>query len=553
VTARGSILLLLALLACHKTTPSAAKPDSSPMPAPEALVAEVSARGPDALWGRLQQGVGGPLVHLPQSLGGALVSIAKIDPTLAGEIDGTAPAYAVVAHPGSTFGWVVALRLRDVEHAKVALLGGAHPHFAARAGDGGLTVLGPPGDARASDPSYLVALSPLGYVVAARSEADLVTLAPYATRTLPARPLAGHAVVVTVPHAALAGPLREQLTAGIAEIRGAAAMLDSSLRTQHGGRAPDFGDPAAIIERVDDYAHQKLALLADVDHVEVTLDASDDDVTIEAVMAPAAARLTKALASIATGDASPLMTLSATTQGALLLRDDRASLDEGAKVAEESVAAIFKPTLAPKDLAPIHEALTAWAGARGSWLTLALNLDDGAAVTLRTPTDDPERAMKSIDRITTLTDLPAFHALLDARFSVEGVSTATVTAGEGSATSIKSFRHKGGADGPEVAIAWACTGPLLRVAAAGSTAAALRASKDPQKLLGADVPLAGKLGTLRDRSSIVFVARRNLDGRPDQQRANLVLGLGRDKANGWAMLEVDDAWLREGIGRWLDL
>ena len=217
------------------------------------------------------------------------------------------------------------------------------------------------------------------------------------------------------------------------------------------------------------------------------------------------------------------------------------------------MTAVFKPTLAPKDLAPLHEAITSWAGARGSWLTLALSLDDGPAVTLRTPTEDPARAMKSIDRITALTDLPAFHSLLDARFSVEGVSTATVTAGEGSATSLKSFRHKGSTDGPEVAIAWASTGPLLRVAAAGSTAAALRASKDPTKLLGADVPLAGKLGTLRDRSSVVLVARKNLDGRPDEQRANLVLGIGRDKANGWAMLELDDAWLRDAIGRWLDL
>ena len=32
----------------------------------------------------------------------------------------------------------------------------------------------------------------------------------------------------------------------------------------------------------------------------------------------------------------------------------------------------------------------------------------------------------------------------------------------------------------------------------------------------------------------------------------MVFGVGRDKANGWAMLEVDDSIVREGLGHAFD-
>ena len=545
---------------CGKTASPVAPaiaPPSSPVPAPDTLVAEVSVRGPDALWGRLQQGVGGPLGHLPQSLGGALATTAKLDLTVAGEIDGAAPAYAVIAHPGSTFSWVAALRLRDVEHARATLLGGKQPRFSGRIADGGLTVLGPPGAGDLHDGAstlpYMLALSPLGYLVVARSEADLVTLAPYATRTLPARPPSAHALIVTVPRAALGGAIREQLTAAVSDLRGTAAALDTSLRKQHGGSVPDLGDPTAVIDGLDDFARQKLTLLADLDRAELALDAGDDDLTAELSLVPGSEVAKKAFAALTTGDASPLLTLSGTTQVALLFRDDVTSLRDGAKTAEERTIAVFKPGLTPKDIAPIHEAFSTWASARGPWLTAGFELEDGPTLALRTPTTDPERAMRGVSELIDLAHVPAFRDMLEAHFSVQGVSTATATVPGVGATSIATFAHTGHGNGPQLAVAWAATGDLLHVAAAGSPAQALRASKDPTSLLGSDIALAGKLGALRDRATFVFAGRRKFGVESGERHPSVVLGLGRDKANGWALLEIDDALVGEGLTRWLDL
>jgi hypothetical protein len=500
--------------------------------------------------------VGGPLSHLPRGLGGALATIAKLDLTVAGEVDGAAPAFAVASDTGKagghSFGWLAAVHLRDEAHAKEALLGGKAPHFKGRGADGGLTVLETPapGDAAAPHGSApLMALSPLGYLLVARSEADLVTLAPYATRTLPTRPPPAHAAVLTVPRGALAGALKDRLTAGIADARGVASMLDETLRKEHGGQAPELGDPGAVIQGLDDLAHQKLAVLDSLDHAEVVLDAGEAALTVEASLVPKVGQ--KPFADLTTGDASPLMTLSADVQGALLVRDDPGALKEGAKTTEDRAMAVFKPALTEKDRAPLHDALTAWAASRGPWLSLAVELEGGPALTVRTPTPDGAQATKAVEKLVALTDIPVFHSLLVSRFSMKGVSVASASAAGGGTTSIATFQRKGPKEETELAVAWAAAGDLLRVALALNSPRALRASRDPERLLGTDAGVAGKLGTLRDRAAVVLMGR-TLPGGTDATGGNLVLGVGRDKLNGWAMLEVDDSLAREAALRWLD-
>jgi hypothetical protein len=550
-------------LACHRGSGDAQKVTptfpSTPVPAPEGLVLDVVARGPDALWGKVQQGVAGPLARLPQSVGGALATVTKLDLSLAAEVDGAAPAYAAVSHPGATFGWAAALRLRDLEHARATLLEGKQPRFTGRAADGGLTVLtaalpvGPAASGNVPAAPYLVALSPLGYLVLAKSEGDLVTLTPYATRTLPARAVSAHALVVAVTHEALTGTIRSQLTDALSTARGAAAMLDATLRRQHGGRSPDLGDPGAVMDSADRFLRERIDVLADLAHAELTLDAGDDDLDIELTCTPGMGPSSKAFADWKTGDASPLLTLSGDTEAAVLLRDDPSTREASTKAAEAQATAAFRPSLSDKDAAAIHQALSSWAAAHGSWLTLGFELEGAPAATLRTPTDDPDRAMRAVTEFVNLAHVPTFRTILEARFSVEGVSTATAQVPGFSAASIATFRRAGSHDGGELAIAWASAGGTLHAAAAGGPARALRATRDPETLLGRDIRFAGKLGTLRDRAALVLALRPRGEGNADGPRSSVVLGVGRDKANGWGMLEIDDAMVRDGIGRWLDL
>jgi hypothetical protein len=550
--------LTACLTACHRAAPSDApeKPvPSSPVPPPPGLVADAVVRGPDALWGRLQQGIAGPLAHLPSGVGGLLAATAKLDLTLAGEIDGAAPAYAAMATEERSVGWLVALKLRDLAHARAALLGGQKPRFTGRAIDGGVLVLGPPAGAPLPDPT--LALSPLGYLLVASTEKELASLAPYATRTLPARPPSPHGLVVAATHAALAGAIDEHLAASLASLKSAALALDDAERKSHGNKDPDFGDPSVLVERTDNYARSKLAILGDLDHAELTLDADDDEVDVEVSLATGAGPSAKAFSGYATGNASPLLSVSGESEAAILMRDEPGTRADETKSLEESTVAVLKRALSDKDTVAVHEAFAAWAGARGPWLTVNAELGGAPALTLRSPTADEGRAMRAIGGFVDLSNRPVFHQLLAARLSVEGVSTATAASGAEGSTSIATFRRattrpgKNGEAG-EIAIAWAAAGQVLRVGVGASAARALRATKDADHLLGSDVRLAGKLGTLRDRAAMVFVLRPNLGPEAEGVRPSAVLGVGRDKSNGWSLLEVDDALLRFGLGRWLD-
>jgi hypothetical protein len=555
---------LACIASCGKEPPpgpSHAPPATSPVPPPDGLVAEVSARGPDALWGRLQQGVAGPLERLPQTVAGALATTAKLDLSIAGEVDGAAAAYGVVASSGASLGWVAALGLRDFDHARATLLEGKSPRFAGDDAGSGVVALSPNGSRDGGEPGFVLALSPLGYLLFASSRADLAALAPYATRTLPSRRKSPHGVTATITHGALAGPIHDRLEASLAALRAEATRLDASLRAEHGGKAPDLGDPTVVIQALDELAHEKLATLADLARVDVTLDAADADLDVELVAVPGAGPSKAAFAGLVTGDATPLLTLSSDTDAAILLRDDAESLRDWAARTEQRAAAIFKPALSEKDVKTMHAALGAWAEARGAWLTASLELEGAPALTLRTPASDPERATKAFGGLVDLTKIPLFRTMLETRLSVTGSSTATAEVAGSGATSITTFkmddshdhaRHRqtDGHGAAELAVAWAATGQLLHAAAATSSARALRASKDPTSLLGRDMLLAGKLGTLRDRAAFVFAARRGAE--EGARKASVVVALGRERESGWGMLEIDDELVREALTRGLE-
>src|SRR3954464_3303657 len=92
--------LSLSIAACEKC----GKPDEKlvdaaepPVPAPDGLLADVYVSTPNSSWGKLQRGIGGAVGILPPGIGGMVCTACGIDFTFADEIDGTSPAYAVIA------------------------------------------------------------------------------------------------------------------------------------------------------------------------------------------------------------------------------------------------------------------------------------------------------------------------------------------------------------------------------------------------------------------------------------------------------------------------
>jgi hypothetical protein len=150
--------------------------------------------------------------------------VAGLDPFMAAEIDGSVPFYGVVAGDPASPGFLVAMKLLDLRKARGVLVDGDTARYSARDA-GGMTELMTKG--QGNGPPVAVGLSPNGYLLVARRSDDLAKLAPYATRTLPKRPLpADGAVVFDVPRAALGTLLKPKLedlwSEGLLALRGRA-------------------------------------------------------------------------------------------------------------------------------------------------------------------------------------------------------------------------------------------------------------------------------------------------------------------------------------------
>ena len=107
-------------------------------------------------------------------------------------------------------------------------------------------------------------LARLGMVRGREVGRKIARLAPYATRTMPTRVSGKEAIAVDVPGSALAGPLRAKIASEWSDTKKTMLDSDRQMRAQHGGRAPDFGDPGAIVARLDGSIQQRLAILSDL-------------------------------------------------------------------------------------------------------------------------------------------------------------------------------------------------------------------------------------------------------------------------------------------------
>jgi hypothetical protein len=107
-------------------------PLEPPLPAPDDLLAELTMGSPNASWAKLQRGIGGPAGILPASAGGIVCAAAGLDPSIASEVDGVAPAYGALAGDPANASFVLALKLVDLRKARGALVDGDTARYTGR-------------------------------------------------------------------------------------------------------------------------------------------------------------------------------------------------------------------------------------------------------------------------------------------------------------------------------------------------------------------------------------------------------------------------------------
>ena len=428
----ASVVVALAGAGCRDKPKGESAPvvaaETTPVAAPEGLIAEATIATPDATWQRVQRGVGGAAGILPSTLGAIVCTGSGIDAGLGEEIDGAAAAYIVVAANVAANGganvaasegapqaaWVIVMRLVDARRAH-AFLESETSRFDARV-SGDFEVITGKGALPSRGPHAVAAISRTGgWFVVSRAEEDLARLAPYAIRTMATRPpppTAREAIAIDVPGSALAGALRGQIARQWDETKTQMLASDRALRAQHGGRAPDFGDPGAIVAMVDGSMQTRLEVLADLKSAHVGIDAGQDDLraVFTAVPASATGPASQAIAGIHSGDVGPLRAVTRDAGLALLVRD---AADTRAKDSADLAAALdaaLGARLAAADAKRVHGAIDDWTAARGDAWTLALAWGSSSGLVVSAQAGDPARAARAVhEGVDAFAHVPALR------------------------------------------------------------------------------------------------------------------------------------------------
>jgi len=518
---------LLALVACASSSVGCrakgkgegASESAGPVAPPANLLAEGVIATPDATWQRIQRGAGGGAGLLPTTLGGLLSGVAGLDAKLGPEINGASPAYVVVAGEGPSPSWALAARLLEERRAR-PLFEGEGAVFDARDAGGGVEILSPRG--KPSRSTEVVAVVPGGWLVVANDAAALVELTPYATRALPAK-LAStkEAVAIDVLQSALAGAI-----AGMAADEWGAtqrAMLenDRALREAHGGRAPDYGDPRAIISSLDGWVQKRISALRDLRGAHLGIDVGDGDVHATLTASPASAGGAASLlaSALRTGDVAPLQAVPRETVLALLARDDARSRAADATDFETALATTLGPRLTSDDAKRVHAAIGDWSEARGDWATLAFTLtpaDRGVVADIAA--SDPGRLARSVrEALELYAHVPAIHDPVGGWLHAHSVSFGAGSVPGGGHAAVATFKTD---DPSPLLLAWtpspadspATSKPGDVKLALGVTPLPLLAPSLPGATLGDDPELRAAIASVGSVAGAVLVQPSRIPG-----------------------------------------
>jgi hypothetical protein len=552
---------------CEKTPDEKGAIPEVPVAAPVDLLADVYAISPNTSWSKLQRGIGGAIGILPATLPGIIGFMADMDPRIANEIDGAAPIYGVLAGDPAHPGFCIAMKLVDPRRARMLLTDGETAVFGVRE-EPGLTHLVPKARVERADKKQpaAAALTSNGYITVGPVADALSKLAPYVTRTLPARPMPKDAAIVAdVPRSAVEKVLAPKLEGAWTDAKGFLLAEDERMRGEHGGRPPDFGDPKAIVAALDAIVGRRIAVFRDLERVRFALDVNDDAVVLDTTLTPVAGDgpAKKWVSAMRVGDAAALLGLPSTSLVAISLRDTEEDRAAQAAEMEKAIASSLGERLKEPDAKKLHDALDDWTKGRDEALSIAYSIDEPTGTFVTTRARDAEAANRAVRSIVELTKVSPFKEMLRVK---EVTTTTDDFPGFGKVQIAKLTReappsHKpppgakplpgdaGAAvmSAPPAGVAWSTEGGTVALALGAEPFVTFKTSARPDKKLRDD-PLVARFTTNVGATASTFVVVQPL--RWDAKRAHLgaapvAAAVSRKEGDAIVRLEISDALLRE--------
>jgi hypothetical protein len=375
--------ILLAPGACKKEPPPVPKIEApapeTPVPAPDGLVLEGVIRSPDAILQSFR--TISPLV--PDRAAPVFADVMHVSRETTDEVDGTKPAYLVLTNKNGEMQMVFAVPVKDANKVLTALQkqGLSRTEDAAQA----LSIFesGP----AAAGPKTQVLGVRRGYLLAASTVTALKELAPFATRTMPTRPLPEQDVALTIPASAMKGPVREGLKAAIQA--GALRRKELLAKAKAGAATGPKGAPISALDAIGEYSSRQnervVSWLEGAGDAHVNISTKAGALSLKAdVEADANSALAKQVAAWPLGDAMPALDVPANALVAFAGRTSEAGRTEASHDLAEMLATMWPDDIGAPEKAKIETFLASWDKVRGDVTSGALLYEGPARLAIAT-------------------------------------------------------------------------------------------------------------------------------------------------------------------------
>ncbi|HEY3665166.1 MAG TPA: hypothetical protein VGL19_04160, partial [Polyangiaceae bacterium] len=250
-------------------------------------------------------------------------------------------------------------------------------------------------------------------LLVAGNGASLEAVGPYVARMLPKRKPASAAIALRFSKQSLSAQVVPALRGLWAGYRTNLSHLDQSARSAHGGRAPDFGDPAQVILGADAVFESLLSLIDDAATLELDVEPGPDRIDAMLLLEPTpGSEAQTKLAGLAAGTALPLLTLPSDTQLALGLSRTPADREAAGKAAGDDWVRLLGPRLSDAGALQLRAALADWELGRGTLSCYGVVAGGQPAAFLLTDTGDAVRLRRAGPELFGLLALPGIRAPL---------------------------------------------------------------------------------------------------------------------------------------------
>ncbi|MEO8902164.1 MAG: hypothetical protein ABI488_09815 [Polyangiaceae bacterium] len=531
----------------------AVRPD---LPEPRGVLGELTLLHPGASFAAFREVGGLAAALLPAGFPMFVATAFGLPPLSADSFDPDLPVFgALLEGENAQPGWVLAVHAVSGPELVAKLTTGDHAPFHSGSGAvAGLTLLQPntaPGSSLAAARSLAVFDN---YFLVASTGDALQAVGPYAARMLPKHALPQAPIALRFSKRSLSSQVVPALRGMWAGYRTSLSHLDQDERSAHGGRPPDFGDPAQVILGADTVVESALSLIDGAAALE--LDLAPFPKRIEATLLLQPEESSDAhtrLAALAAGTAKPLLSLPAETQFALGISRTADEREAAGKAAGDDWVRLLGARLSAVGATQLRATLGDWELGRGLRSCYGFLGGSEPGAYLVTDVSDSARLKHAGQGLFALFSVPGVRAPVSEFLGDPHVAEGSAPKAEvlpnvsrKQLTFTPNAAHK--APVPPLAFAWLVSDQVGYAAAGKNADPVLKKVLDSAS--GQGETLAGKAGIaegvqrIGDQAAVFAYLDARLvlppapSGGPASPPAPLLLALGKRGNSGYLQLEI---------------